>query len=155
MTRFPELSGIVEMDSKRLIIFIVLSMGILLLWQEYFAPKPAPQQVAQTQTASQPDAPASHTASAQPVEAAKLTAGQRIHVTTDVIKAEIDTVGGDLRQLDLLKHDSATDAKKPFELLTDKNGRVYVPGSNNLASDAQRQAYIQEAQKNVQSWCNQ
>jgi YidC/Oxa1 family membrane protein insertase len=122
MTRFPELSGIVEMDSKRLIIFIVLSMGILLLWQEYFAPKPAPQQVAQTQTASQPDAPASHTASAQPVEAAKLTAGQRIRVTTDVIKAEIDTVGGDLRQLDLLKHDSATDAKKPFELLTDKNG---------------------------------
>lgn len=36
-----------------------------------------------------------------------------------------------------------------------KNGRVYVPGSNNLASDAQRQAFIQEAQKNVQSWCNQ
>ena len=78
MTRFPELSGIVEMDSKRLIIFIVLSMGILLLWQEYFAPKPAPQQVAQTQTASQPDAPASHTASAQPADAAKLSAGQRI-----------------------------------------------------------------------------
>ncbi len=134
MTRFPELSGIVEMDSKRLIIFIVLSMGILLLWQEYFAPKPAPQQVAQTQTASQPDAPASHTASAQPVEAAKLIAGQRIRVTTDVLKAEIDTVGGDLRQLDLLKHDSATDAKKPFELLTDKNGRVYVAQTGLVAA---------------------
>lgn len=28
------------MDSKRLILFIALSFGILLLWQEYFAPPP-------------------------------------------------------------------------------------------------------------------
>ena len=42
MTRFPNFP-VKKMDSKRLIIFIVLSMGILLLWQQYFAPKPQPQ----------------------------------------------------------------------------------------------------------------
>ncbi|HJV07750.1 MAG TPA: membrane protein insertase YidC [Chromobacteriaceae bacterium] len=117
------------MDSKRLIIFIVLSMGILLLWQEYFAPKPAVQAV-QTPTAQKAvNAPVS-----QPAESAKLTSGQRIAVNTDVLKAEIDTVGGDLRQLSLLKHDSATDTKQPFALFTDKGGRVYVAQTGLMAA---------------------
>jgi YidC/Oxa1 family membrane protein insertase len=34
------------MDSKRLILFIALSFGILLLWQEFFAPPPKPAAVA-------------------------------------------------------------------------------------------------------------
>ncbi|MBI3145228.1 MAG: membrane protein insertase YidC [Pseudogulbenkiania sp.] len=119
------------MDSKRLIIFIVLSMSILLLWQEYFAPKPTPQQVAKSQTAS---APATPGAAAQPADASTLTSGQRITVSTDLFKAEIDTVGGDLRRLDLLKHNAAEDASKPFELFTDKGGRVYVAQTGLVAT---------------------
>ncbi len=121
------------MDSKRLIIFIVLSMGILLLWQEYFMPKPAPQ-AAHTQSAQTSVPAAGNAAPAQPADAAKLSAGQRITVNTDVLKAEIDTTGGDLRQLELLKHDSATDSKQPFALLTDKNGRVYVAQTGLVAA---------------------
>ncbi|MBV8046895.1 MAG: membrane protein insertase YidC [Paludibacterium sp.] len=117
------------MDSKRLIIFIVLSLGILLLWQEKFAPKPQPAPVEQTQTAQTPAA-AAQSGSA---EVGKLTRGQRIRVDTDVVHAEIDTVGGDLRNLELLKHDSTADAKKPFDLLTDNNGRVYVAQTGLLA----------------------
>ncbi|KZE27747.1 protein translocase subunit yidC [Crenobacter luteus] len=109
------------MDSKRLILFIALSLGILLLWDHYFAPKAPP--VAATQTAPT-TAPA---ATATPGgDAARLSSGQRIKVSTDLIDAEIDTVGGDLRQLTLKAFDSATDEKKPFELFTDKGGRVYV-----------------------------
>lgn len=123
------------MDSKRLIIFIVLSMSILLLWQEYFAPKPTPQQLAKSQTtAGAPGAPAAPSAAAQPADAAKLTSGQRITVSTDLYKAEIDTVGGDLRRLDLLKHNAAEDASKPFELFTDKGGRVYVAQTGLVAA---------------------
>lgn len=108
------------MDSKRLVVFIALSMSILLLWQHFFAPQPSAQQAAQTHSATQT------ATAAQPADSAHLTSGQRIKVATDVLTAEIDTVGGDLRSLTLLKHDSATDTKKPFELLTDKNGRVYI-----------------------------
>ncbi|MCW3481058.1 membrane protein insertase YidC [Neisseriaceae bacterium JH1-16] len=120
------------MDSKRLIAFIVLSMGILLGYQEFFAPK-TPPKPAITATSGAPAAPG--TAPTSPAaDAAKLTSGQRITVTTDVLKAQIDTVGGDLRGLDLLKHDSAEDATKPFELLTDKGGRVYVAQTGLIAA---------------------
>ncbi|BEV72636.1 MULTISPECIES: membrane protein insertase YidC [unclassified Paludibacterium] len=120
------------MDSKRLILFIVLSLGILLIWQEKFAPKPQPAAVVQSQTASASAAaqPAGNTSAA---EVDKLARGQRITVNTDLIHAEIDTTGGDLRSLQLLKHDSTTDAKKPFDLLTDTNGRVYVAQTGLLA----------------------
>ncbi|MDN0076762.1 membrane protein insertase YidC [Crenobacter sp. SG2303] len=120
------------MDSKRLIAFIVLSMGILLGYQEFFAPK-TPPKPAVTATSGAPAAP--NSASVSPAsEAAKLTSGQRITVNTDVLKAQIDTVGGDLRGLDLLKHDSAEDATKPFELFTDKGGRVYVAQTGLIAA---------------------
>lgn len=110
------------MDSKRLIIFIVLSVGILLLWQHEFPPKPVPAQVQQTQQApQQADKPVAAAA-----EAGRLTRGQRISVVTDVVRAQIDTQGGDLRSLQLLKHDSTTDSRQPFTLLSDGNGEVYV-----------------------------
>jgi YidC/Oxa1 family membrane protein insertase len=119
------------MDSKRLILFIVLSLGILLLWQEKFAPKPQPTPIAQTQTASSPAAQSG--AASNSADVSGLTRGQRITVDTDVIHAVIDTTGGDLRSLELLKHDSTSDAKKPFDLLSDSNGRVYVAQTGLLA----------------------
>ena len=94
------------MDSKRLIIFIALSFSILLLWQEYFAPKPVakPAVTQQASTAaSNSDTPAASASNvAQPADSSSLSRGQRITVTTDLVKAEIDTTGGDLRSLQLL-----------------------------------------------------
>lgn len=118
------------MDSKRLIIFIALSFSILLLWQEYFAPKPVakPAVTQQASTAaSNSDTPAASASNvAQPADSSSLSRGQRITVTTDLVKAEIDTTGGDLRSLQLLKHNAAEDASKPFELFTDKGAHLYV-----------------------------
>ncbi len=109
------------MDSKRLISFIVLSLGIMLLWQHFFPAKPVAP-VAQTQDASSP----AKSAVAKTADASRLAFGQRITVNTDVMHAEIDTTGGDLRTLDLIKHGSNTDEKKPYELMSDKGGHVYV-----------------------------
>jgi YidC/Oxa1 family membrane protein insertase len=85
------------MDSKRLIIFIALSFSILLLWQEYFAPKPVakPAVTQQASTAaSNSDTPAASASNvAQPADSS-LIRGQRITVTTYLVKAEIDTTGG-------------------------------------------------------------
>lgn len=116
------------MDSKRLIVFIVLSMGILLGWNEFFAPKP------QVKPAAVSSAPAGATAAAPAADASHLSSGQRVVVNTDVLRAEIDTVGGDLRVLQLTRHDSATDTNKPFELFTDRGGRVYVAQTGLLAA---------------------
>ena len=118
------------MDSKRLIIFIVLSMGLLLLWQQYFAPKPQPHAAVQTQAAVNTTGAAP---TAQTAEVSQLSHGQRISVTTDVLHAEIDTMGGDLRSLDLLKHDATADTRQSFNLLSDANGSVYVAQTGLLA----------------------
>jgi YidC/Oxa1 family membrane protein insertase len=116
------------MDSKRLILFIALSFGILLLWQKVFPP-PAPQQ--QQQAAQVAGAPAGTAAVA---ESAKLAHGQSITVSTDLFKATIDTVGGDLRELELLKHNAADGSNKPFELFTTKDGRIFVAQTGLLAA---------------------
>ncbi|MFC3626728.1 membrane protein insertase YidC [Vogesella amnigena] len=126
------------MDSKRLIIFIALSFGILLLWQNYFAPKPtakpAVQQQASAAAASNADVPAAAATATPAADSTKLPRGQRVVVDTDVLHAEIDTNGGDLRSLLLKKHNAAEDASKPFELFTDKAGRMYVAQTGLIAA---------------------
>ena len=49
----------------------------------------------------------------------KLLSGQRIKVTTDLFKADIETIGGDLRRLELLKHRASDNDKSNFVLLDD------------------------------------
>ncbi|VEB45842.1 Oxa1Ec [Chromobacterium violaceum] len=71
---------------------------------------------------------------AQPADANKLTRGQRIQVKTDLVEAEIDTVGGDLRSLKLLKHGAAEDHKQPFQLFEDSAKRVYVAQTGLVAA---------------------
>ncbi|SCK11786.1 membrane protein insertase YidC [Vogesella sp. LIG4] len=124
------------MDSKRLIVFIALSFGILLLWQEYFAPKPTAKPAVQQQAsaaAGNADVPAA-AANTAVAESAKLARGQRVVVDTDVLHAEIDTNGGDLRSLQLKKHNAVEDASKPFELFTDKGEHLYIAQTGLIAA---------------------
>ena len=57
------------------------------------------------------------------------TIGEKIHIKTDMIVAEIDTAGGDIRQLGLIQHPSREDKSKPYELLLDKTARFHVAQS--------------------------
>ncbi|ACO76213.1 YidC [Laribacter hongkongensis HLHK9] len=123
------------MDTKRLIVFIVLSFGLLFVWQEYFAPKPQPKPVA---AAVQPDgtpAPATARPADSPATG-KLTSAQTITVTTDLVKAQINTAGGDIRSLELLTQGAIDNPDKPFMLMTEQGGRTYVAQSGLLSSDA-------------------
>lgn len=116
------------MDTKRLILFVIFSMSILMLWdawQRQSAPV-ATQQASHVAASSNPTS----AATSQAVDATvgtqevvngtfKLLTGQRINVTTDLYKADIETVGGDLRRLELLKHRAADNDKTNFVLLDD------------------------------------
>lgn len=124
------------METKRLVIFVVLSFAILFGWQKWYAPAHAPQ-VATTSPAG--DAAAAATTASATDNAGKLQQGSRIKVSTDMVMAEIDTMGGDLRKLSLLKHGQVEDAKQPFVLLQEGPDHVYVaqtgllkPGMPNL-----------------------
>jgi len=66
----------------------------------------------------------------------KLQKGQRIGVETDLFKAEIDTMGGDLRRLELTKHRAADATDENFVLLDDGAApMVYVAQTGLIGAD--------------------
>ena len=82
------------MDVRRLILFVVLSFSILFFWstwQERHAPAPA--QIEATQPSTQ--APSADVNA----KVFQLASDKRITVETDNFKAEIDTLGGDVRRI--------------------------------------------------------
>jgi YidC/Oxa1 family membrane protein insertase len=130
------------MDTRRLILFVIFSMSILMLWdawQRQHAPAEVVQQVSQTvdSVPNQPtNAPAGSITNAAVDHDYKLLAGQRISVTTDLYKADIETTGGDLRRLELLKHRASDNDKTNFILLDDAGKPMtYVAQTGLVGAD--------------------
>src|SRR6266851_3566704 len=109
------------MDTQRLILFFVFSFSLLLLWdawQKELRPPTAPATQGTVPTPSGPAVtPAAKAADAMPPSAAPTgKPSERLRVRTDTMLAEIDTQGGDLVYLELLKHKDTRDEKKNFVL---------------------------------------
>jgi YidC/Oxa1 family membrane protein insertase len=122
-------------DTRRLILFFVFSFSILLLWEAWQKETRAPQQLtagvdktgstptpaAQITVAPAPQGNASPTPRAGvPVVNAAADAnarvvsisGERIRVDTDLLRVEIDTLGGSLVYAELLQHKDTKDRDK-------------------------------------------
>jgi YidC/Oxa1 family membrane protein insertase len=140
------------MDNLRLILFIALSIVILLLWEawqgDHGNKPPASPPAAQTAPAPSVKAPVrspqatapapgnGRTPGAEPA-GQSLPVGQRIQVATDLLKVEIDTYGGDLRQAELLRYPVAKDhPEQPIKLLNDDTSKIFVAQSGLLAATA-------------------
>jgi YidC/Oxa1 family membrane protein insertase len=110
--------------NKRTILWIVFSFSLFILWNEwmianghgsFFSPTP-PAKVAQAPLTGGPAAPVAASAVAAAPGAAALPGdpavaapfvAERITITTDVFKADIDTAGGVIKRLELLKFNRA------------------------------------------------
>ena len=132
------------MDTKRLILFVVFSFSILMLWdswQREHKPAPASTAVAQqTEDNSVPGAvkPAGNSQPASlPVETGfRLQSAERINVVTDLYNASIDTVGGDLRRLELREHKDDGDLDQNFVLMDDRAApMLYVAQTGLIGND--------------------
>jgi len=123
-------------DTQRLILLLVFSFSVLMLWdawEKHNRPKPPAQTAAQQaqQGVPTPRVPMQAKPAASPapkngagapaVPAAPAAKGDVVRVRTDLVVAEIDSVGGTLREVELLKHRDADDASKPFILLGPKH----------------------------------
>ena len=117
------------MDTQRLILLFIFGFSLLMLWEAWereHRPKPTP--VAQQQAPqpgvpapakpAAPGAPAAASQSAVPAVAAAEAKGETIRVRTDLVVAEIDTLGGTLKRLELLKHKDSNDPDKNFVLIS-------------------------------------
>lgn len=127
------------MDTQRLILFFIFSFSLLMLWdawQKEQQPKPVP--AAATRTApgvptpakplatapaapSAPSAPSAGAATAVPGAAATSAPSEKVQISTDLLVADIDTLGATLSRLELRKHKDALDADKNFTLLGPKH----------------------------------
>ena len=129
------------MDTRRLVLFVIFSMSILMLWdawQRQHAPAEIVQQVASNNADTTPTSIASSAVNTNVAvdNDYKLQVGQRISVTTDLYKADIETTGGDLRRLELLKHRAEDNDTSNFVLLDDSaKPMTYVAQTGLLGAD--------------------
>jgi YidC/Oxa1 family membrane protein insertase len=133
------------MDNKRIFLFAILSVLILMLWSAWESEhRPVTHDVTDVNMKREiPSAPT--TAEAPSVDgksiaptpgAAKLETSERILVNTDLLHVEIDTQGGDLRVAELLKYPVSLDQlKTPLRLLDDHEPRIFVAQSGLIGRE--------------------
>ena len=142
------------MDTQRIIALIVFVFSGMMLWEawnKHNHPPVVPPVIATTQAQTPPinagstaavPTPATPLASAMPPAAASTTptavgapaSGARISVQTDTLAVELDTQGGDIREVTLLKHAARGDANRPFRLMQDKVGAYFIAQSGLLGA---------------------
>ncbi|HXM83152.1 MAG TPA: membrane protein insertase YidC [Burkholderiales bacterium] len=113
------------MDTQRLILLFIFGFSLLMLWEAWdkeHRPKPVPTAPSAQQTVPAPAKPipspeAKPAPSSVPSAAAPVATGETVRVTTDLLVAEIDTLGGTLKRLELLRHKDSSDPSRNFVLL--------------------------------------
>ncbi|PWB51052.1 MAG: membrane protein insertase YidC [Nitrosomonadales bacterium] len=130
------------MDTQRLIMFVVFSFSVLMLWdawQKEQHPQPA-QTPPATVASSQGGLPGPNASvpalsqSAAPEAVQQLSKGERVKVHTDTLYVEIDTVGGDIRRLELTRHHDDADKSKNFVLFSDQKPNTYIAQSGLIGN---------------------
>ena len=142
-------------DMRRTILWVVFSVSLVLLWDAWnkhngnpsmFAPAPVKAVATGAATpgasavlpAGVPTAAGAAAATpTAPVAAAALpTATEKLTITTDVLKATLDSKGGDLVRLELLKYTDAADARQNVVLFDQSAQRVYLAQTGLVTSQA-------------------
>ncbi len=135
------------MENNRLLLLVALAAVSFLIWDTWqmdYGPQPAPRLVeagkldpipmgSEVPTAS--DVPSAPVASASSRDAGvpeaksktSFKSGQRIRVKTDVYNIEIDSIGGDLRLVELNRYPITVEApENPVRLMDDKLPNIFV-----------------------------
>jgi len=137
------------MDLQRLFLFLIFSFSLVLVWdgwQRYQHPErfveqiavankdlPTPQTTLPAGTGQSITAGSGQGIIAQ--QPANRPAGKTILVKTDLLEAEISTIGGDISRLALLKHPDGQDKSKPLVLFHRGEGtHNYVAQSGLLGT---------------------
>jgi len=128
------------MDFQRLFLFLIFSFSLMMVWDGWQRYQ-HPEQVVETQSATvNKDLPVAITKAAvvasqaaMDEQSAKQPVGKIIKVKTDFLEVDISSVGGDILNLDLLKHPDSLDKNKSFVLFEKGEGKpTYVAQSGLL-----------------------
>lgn len=138
-------------DTRRTILWVVFTMSLFFLWDAWHKHTGQPSILGGARPAASSAAPSAASAvpMATPVAGASAAAGaaatpsaagapaapsERVTLTTDVLKATVDTLGGTLVQVELLKFADQHDASRPMVLLDQSAKRLYVAQTGLITS---------------------
>lgn len=134
------------LDYVRIALFGLIAVVLFFLYQAWIKEHPPTQSVQPTQQtmAAQdihtPDAIAPSSAAstttapaAQPAMTPPPATGELVSVKTDLLDVVIDTRGGDIVQVNLVKYTESLGSSKPFLLLNNDEGTRYVAESGLLS----------------------
>jgi YidC/Oxa1 family membrane protein insertase len=145
------------MDIQRTVLWVVFSMSILFLWDNWMrdhghasmffpsAHQQAQQAKPNTTGGAKADLPQANNSATATTATPAVNAvangttpvkSEIITITTDVYKADIDTVGGELKRLELLKYKSAGDEAKNEVLFDVGQGHVYLAQTGLIGGTA-------------------
>ncbi len=110
------------MDTQRLILLFIFGFSVLMLWEAWqreHQPKP-PAHAEQAATPKPPSAPAAAPSQGGAIGTPATAAqnGESSVITTDLVTAEIDTLGGTLKRLELLRHKDSADPERNLVLIS-------------------------------------
>lgn len=142
------------METKKIVLIIIFSTSLLFLWDAWINERERLDKLAAEPAVGSEIAPSKENHDALPVPGDKLTSsqlatvpvpgieetpatvtprllatGEQIKVVTDMVIAEIDTAGGDLRRLELLHHPSSENKDISYALLQSQASRISVAQS--------------------------
>ena len=144
-------------DMRRTILWVVFSASLFLLWDAWqkhnghpslFAPAasksvvaapgagPTPAPSAGVPAAAVAPAAQAGVAPALPAGQAAPLASEKISITTDVLKATLDSVGASLVRLELTRYSDAADPKLPVLLFDQSAQRTYLAQSGLITTQA-------------------
>ncbi len=155
------------MDIKRTVLLVIFSLSLLMLWENWtisnggpsmFAPEVAPSTntaTSNTKTdSSLPQASVSAPAASGadvPAGATSVQPGEKITITTDLLKAEINTAGAELTRIELLQHKDSNDQSRNVVLMESESGRTYVGQSGVIGANAPNHRSLFTARPGVRS----
>ena len=139
------------MENQRTLLYLSFFFILFLMWQAWqqdYGPKPTPAPVVTASDSTSTglpepalveeqvrDTPAM--ASMMPENTQEKADRRFVKVVTDVYTLEIDSKGGDIRQLKLRQYpESSTAMDEEFELLSSKESRYHIAQSGLLSSDS-------------------
>jgi YidC/Oxa1 family membrane protein insertase len=152
------------MDFQRIFLFFIFSFSVFVLWDGW---KREQQPATVAASVNSTLAASSNLPSVQqPVSKVDTTSlklrqtGDKITVKTDFIITEIDTAGGDILRIELLKHFDTVDKNKPFVLFQKDNSHIYIaqsgllganlPNHNSIFTASQKKYELQDDKDNLE-----
>ena len=166
------------MEQQRVLLLFGLALVVFLIWdawqRDHTLPPTAGGEIVNIKpsTAGLDEIPESTEDKAQPSlkpagptrqVAPTFAQRQRVNVTTDVYKLQLDSQGGDLRVVDLLKYPETSDNPEiKFRLMNDTGGNLFIAQSgftrpktgSNLASNVPNHLTVYQVQQTEYNMAN-